>query len=196
VYTFGFLILGSLGWWGCSARGPVLTGPPALEAETTATTGRVKAPAPPPPCQALFEVRVGRSWCERASATAEGAAVPNRFATYPGRTRAHDGSQPLIDCALECTPGLDHSRVVVWDRDPFFRGSLLCELGPAGTFWVDIGEHAPLDLSTSVGAQWRTHLDSTGTVQRRTDGESGGSRTLVGDNLCPAGQPTRTAVSP
>lgn len=181
---------------GCAGRGPLVTGPLALEAEAIATTGRVKAPAPPAPCQAYFEVRAPRTWCDRAAATADGAVVPNRFMTYPGAARAYDGTAALIECALECAPGLDHSRIVVWDRDPLFRGQLLCDLGAPGTFWVAIDEFPPLDISAAVGAQWRTHLDSLGTVSRRSDGTSSPTRYLAGDNLCPDGQPTRSGLAP
>jgi hypothetical protein len=181
---------------GCAGRGPLVSGPVALEAETVATGGRVKAPAPPASCQAYYEVRAPLTWCDRAAATADGAVVPNRFMTYPGVARPYDGTTAMIECALECAPGLAHSRIIIWDREPLFRGQLLCELGAPGTFWVAIDEHPPLDVSTAVGAQWRTNLDSLSTVSRRGDGTSSPTRHLSGDNLCPDGQPTRTGNAP
>lgn len=187
------------GSWGTD---PDPDGPrqPRLEARGTFEGERPRVPVAPEGCQARVHLVVPHEICERPGLGAHiDEALLDQWSTRhlglsaktPYRASPLDTSPRASKCSLICDEA---------DKEAYWNLSLTAS-GQTGLVGCVVGEVARLEVEVvpvgepvadGVGVMWLTDLSRYRVgFSMRPDGEGHESSHLIGDNLCPAGQPTR-----
>ena len=186
---------GSVGTWTGDSQ-------PMLEAVGIWTGGAPTAPGAPAGCKAKVSVTVPYSLCEDP-ALAEHIDLPKQRAMNERRADLN-GASPVTPylatpvgegaeqfaCSLMCDSGSKSARWHFRIEAEGARGHLTCSVGEVVGQEVDIVDSgAP--VPDGVGVMWLTDLSHFSFSGSPQSFETGEGMKLIGDNLCPAGQPSR-----
>jgi len=178
------------------------TGPsqPMLQPGGTWKGDTAALPGAPAGCRARVTVEVPYKACKdealaawvnqedlaasRSRAAELGITAEQSSITY--RATASQGPTGATACSFGCFPATRTARWFVSVDEDGYRGAVACEVGGVLHLALELGEPGAA-VPGGIGEMWLTDLSHFRFQVRRTGAEA----TLSGDNLCPAGQPTR-----
>lgn len=175
---------------------------PRLDARGVFEGERPRAPMAPEGCTTLVHIVAPYAVCEEPGLEAHvDEVLLDRWSEGPGRLvntmtpydgAALDGPPSLQRCGLVCDRAQERANWNLSFSEGGWSGTATCALGEVARLEVEL-EEAGAPVPDGVGVMWLTDLSGFrlgGSLGDRP-GRASGPTWLLGDNLCPAGQPTR-----